>query len=130
MLLDVDHFKRVNDTWGHAFGDRVLRRLAEHCQKESRISDLVVRLGGEEFAILLVETPIAEASNIAERLRLAQMSDALEGREVTVSLGVSELLPDDRGIEDLLQRADAAMYRAKEAGRNRIELQVESPPSV
>lgn len=126
VLLDVDHFKQVNDTWGHAFGDRVLRRLAEHCEKHSRVSDLVVRLGGEEFAILLVETPIAEASNIAERLRVAQMSDALEGREVTVSLGISELLPDDRGIEDLLQRADAAMYRAKEAGRNRIELQLES----
>ncbi len=126
VLLDVDHFKQVNDTWGHAFGDRVLRRLAEHCQSESRTSDLVVRLGGEEFAILLVETPINEASKIAERLRLAQMKDALEGREITVSLGISELLPDDRGIEDMLQRADAAMYRAKEAGRNRIELQADA----
>jgi len=127
VLLDVDHFKRVNDTWGHAFGDRVLCRLAEHCQKESRSSDLVVRLGGEEFAILLVETAIAEAHNIAERLRLAQMSDALEGREVTVSIGISELLPDDRGIEDVVQRADETMYRAKKAGRNRTELQVETP---
>lgn len=127
VLLDVDHFKQVNDTWGHAFGDRVLCRLAEHCQGESRASDLVIRLGGEEFAILLVETPIAAARNIAERVRLAQISDALEGREVTVSLGISELLPDDRGIEDLLQRADAAMYRAKDAGRNRIELHVETP---
>tara|TARA_R110001592_G_scaffold363372_2_gene686213 strand:- start:85660 stop:87363 length:1704 start_codon:yes stop_codon:yes gene_type:complete len=126
VLLDVDHFKQVNDTWGHAFGDRVLRRLAEHCQNESRTSDLVIRLGGEEFAILLVETPLAEAQHIAERVRLAQMSDALEGREITVSLGVSELLPDDRGIKDLLQRADAAMYRAKNAGRNRIALQVET----
>ncbi|MCB1689553.1 MAG: GGDEF domain-containing protein [Halioglobus sp.] len=126
VLLDVDHFKRVNDTWGHAYGDRVLRKLAEHCQKESRTSDLVVRLGGEEFAILLVETPIAEARKIAERLRLAQMSDAAQDRTITISLGISELLPDDRGIEDLLQRADAAMYRAKEAGRNRIELQVEA----
>jgi diguanylate cyclase (GGDEF)-like protein len=125
VLLDVDHFKQVNDSYGHAFGDQVLRRLAEHCQRESRRSDLVVRLGGEEFAILLVETPIAEARNIAERLRLAQASDALEGRKVTISLGISELLPEDQGIEDLLQRADAAMYRAKEAGRNRIELQVD-----
>lgn len=124
VLLDVDHFKSVNDTWGHAFGDKVLRKLAEHCRNESRTSDLVIRLGGEEFAILLVETPIAEASKIAERVRLAQMADKLEGREITVSLGISELLPDDRGIEDLLQRADAAMYRAKEAGRNRIELQI------
>lgn len=126
VLLDVDHFKQVNDACGHAFGDRVLRRLAEHCQKESRTSDLVIRLGGEEFAILLVETPLAEAKHIAERVRLAQMSDALEGREITVSLGVSELLPTDRGIKDLLQRADAAMYRAKNAGRNRIALQVET----
>ncbi|CAA0125444.1 Diguanylate cyclase DosC [Halioglobus japonicus] len=125
VLLDVDHFKTVNDTWGHAFGDRVLRRLAEHCQNESRTSDLVIRLGGEEFAILLVETPIAEARKIAERVRRVQMSEKLEGREITVSLGISELLPDDRGIEDLLRRADAAMYRAKEAGRNRVELQME-----
>ena len=124
VLLDVDHFKTVNDTWGHAFGDKVLRKLAEHCRNESRTSDLVIRLGGEEFAILLVETPITEARKIAERLRLAQMSDKLEGRKITVSLGISELLPDDRGIEDLLQRADAAMYRAKEAGRNRVELQI------
>ncbi|MCB1705125.1 MAG: GGDEF domain-containing protein [Halioglobus sp.] len=123
VLLDVDHFKRVNDSWGHAFGDQVLRGLAQHCQKQSRASDLVVRLGGEEFAILLVETPISEARKIAERLRLAQMAAAPEGREITVSLGISELLPGDRGIEDLLQRADAAMYRAKEAGRNRTELQ-------
>lgn len=126
VLLDVDHFKQVNDTWGHAFGDRVLRGLAEHCQKQSRTSDLVVRLGGEEFAILLVETPLCEARMIAERLRLAQMADAPEGREITVSLGISELLASDRGIEDLLQRADAAMYRAKEGGRNRTELQVEA----
>lgn len=126
LLLDVDHFKQVNDTWGHAFGDRVLRRLAEHCQNESRASDLVVRLGGEEFAILLVETAIGEAHIIAERLRLTQMSDALEGREITVSIGISELRADDRGIEDVLKRADETMYRAKEAGRNRIELQGEA----
>tara|TARA_R110001599_G_scaffold353873_1_gene601502 strand:+ start:24230 stop:25933 length:1704 start_codon:yes stop_codon:yes gene_type:complete len=126
VLLDVDHFKQVNDTWGHTFGDRVLRRLAEHCQNESRTSDLVIRLGGEEFAILLVETPLAEAHHIAERVRLAQMSDALEGRKITVSLGISELLANDQGIEDLLQRADAAMYRAKDAGRNRIALQIET----
>ena len=125
VMLDVDHFKQVNDTWGHPFGDQVLRRLAEHCQRQSRTSDLVIRLGGEEFAILLVETPIAEARKIAERVRLAQMSDTLEGREITVSVGISGLLADDRGIEDLLHRADAAMYRAKAAGRNRIELQVE-----
>jgi diguanylate cyclase (GGDEF)-like protein len=126
VLLDVDNFKRVNDTWGHAFGDKVLRRLAQHCERESRTSDLVVRLGGEEFAILLVETPIAEARKIAERLRLAQMSDALEGREITVSLGISQLLPEDLGIEDLLHRADVAMYRAKNGGRNRVELQIEA----
>jgi diguanylate cyclase (GGDEF)-like protein len=125
-LLDVDHFKKVNDTWGHPFGDRVLCRLAEHCRSATRASDLVARIGGEEFAILLVETPIAEARAIAERLRLAQMSESLEGREITVSLGISELLPDDRGIEDLLKRADAALYRAKGAGRNRVELQLEA----
>lgn len=125
-LLDVDHFKRVNDTWGHDFGDRVLCRLAEHCRSATRTSDLVVRLGGEEFAILLVETPIAEARNIAERLRMAQMADAPEGREITVSLGISELLPEDRGVEDLLKRADAALYRAKDDGRNRVELQLET----
>jgi diguanylate cyclase (GGDEF)-like protein len=126
VMLDVDHFKQVNDTWGHAFGDRVLRRLAKHCLSESRTSDLVVRLGGEEFAILLIETPITEAYKIAERLRLAQMSDSPEGRKITVSLGISELRSDDRGIEDLLKRADAAMYRAKKAGRNRTEVHAEA----
>jgi diguanylate cyclase (GGDEF)-like protein len=128
-LLDVDHFKKVNDTWGHPFGDRVLCKLAEHCRGATRASDLVARIGGEEFAILLVETPITEARAIAERLRLAQMSESLEGREITVSLGISELLPDDRGIEDLLKRADAALYRAKGAGRNRVALQLEAAAS-
>lgn len=123
--LDLDHFKQLNDRFGHAAGDQVLAAVADRLQLNLRTHDLLGRLGGEEFAIALPDTRIEEALQIAERLREgveALPHDALEpGLQVTVSLGVASLDPDRHGkLDDLLEAADRALYRAKAAGRNRV----------
>ena len=120
LLVDVDHFKRVNDTWGHGFGDRVLQNVAEQCSSQSRDSDLVARIGGEEFAILLVETDLDAARQIAERLLKAQAEAAVDGHSVTVSIGVAEQSLSDDNFQSLLQRSDDALYSAKRTGRNKL----------
>ena len=128
LMLDLDHFKSVNDRWGHATGDRVIRETAQLLRSMARSQDLAGRLGGEEFALLLPATPLAGARIIAERLRLAvQDNEAVrsdEGEPVrfTVSVGVAALAPQDTAFETLLQRADRALYQAKDGGRNRVEL--------
>lgn len=123
IALDVDHFKKVNDTYGHAAGDEVLRHVAATCRNELRGGDLLGRLGGEEFAILLPYINREEALVVAERLR-----EGLAGHEVpmpngalnvTASFGVTAMSIVAKDIETMLAQADAAMYRAKEAGRNR-----------
>lgn len=131
LLLDLDHFKKVNDTRGHAVGDLALKTLAEECRVTCArvLPDLpeeagLARLGGEEFAILLPGSNMVEAINVAERLRknIARRGIAA-GKEVffvTVSIGVSCLKPDDRSIDQMLIRADAALYEAKKLGRNRV----------
>lgn len=125
LMLDIDHFKRCNDTWGHATGDRVLQKLAEVCLHTLREIDIPGRLGGEEFAVLLVETQAEQAMEAAERLRMA-LADAhlpLENGQTlsfTVSVGVAHLKPEDLNIADLLRRADTALYAAKNSGRNRV----------
>jgi diguanylate cyclase (GGDEF)-like protein len=123
VMLDLDHFKVINDTHGHATGDAVLRELSARLRSLVRESDILGRYGGEEFALLLPETE--DASALAERLR-ATVADAAvpadhEWLHVTVSLGVSYLQPDD-DLNSLLGRADAALYRAKAAGRNRVSV--------
>jgi diguanylate cyclase (GGDEF)-like protein/PAS domain S-box-containing protein len=125
LMLDVDHFKAVNDTHGHAAGDAVLRHLAELARLRLRRVDLLGRLGGEEFGILLPGTNRAGALLLAERFR-RQVEDtpaqsAKGSISVTISIGVTELGPGDSGPDAILARADAALYRAKEAGRNRVE---------
>lgn len=124
LLLDIDHFKRVNDTYGHSRGDHVLRLVAAHCRGMLRAPDFVGRLGGEEFAIMLPQTGLDSATEIAERLRisLSQQDVSIEqdSLHVTVSIGVAECLPDDN-IDECLRRADLAMYEAKRKGRNRVE---------
>ena len=122
-ILDLDHFKGVNDTYGHPAGDRVLRRFGEIVRGEIRSSDVACRYGGEEFAILFAESTAAAASAVAERIRRALKREAFEwdGRtfQATVSAGVSG--PDDaREAATLLFRADEALYRAKDGGRNRV----------
>ncbi|AZD06854.1 GGDEF domain protein [Pseudomonas chlororaphis] len=122
LLLDLDHFKRLNDTYGHLAGDQVLSGFARHLESCLRQSDIVCRWGGEEFIVLLKDTDSATARKIAEKIRLLieQQRYAYEGKNMrlTVSIGVTTLQADDT-LHSLLSRADHAMYRAKQTGRNR-----------
>lgn len=123
LALDIDHFKLINDRHGHAVGDRVLKTCAERWMKLLREQDLLGRLGGEEFCVLLPETPPAVAMAVAERLRAATSSVPTgDGVLVTVSIGVSSLVPDDEDWADTLERADHALYVAKDEGRDRVAL--------
>lgn len=125
LMLDVDHFKLVNDTYGHHVGDMALQKLSEVCVHTLRGIDIVGRLGGEEFAILLPETKGEQALEVAERLRLAVAGATIpleQGGSIhlTVSIGVASPVATDARIDDVLKRADAALYAAKNAGRNRV----------
>lgn len=126
IMLDVDDFKRVNDSYGHAVGDEVLRLLAEYCQNDLRRVDLVARYGGEEFVILLPETGLDSAMHAAERLRdhISRNPPQVRGLiiPITVSIGLAIMSPDIRDVESLIDHADQAMYTAKQSGRNRIEI--------
>jgi two-component system, cell cycle response regulator len=126
-VLDLDHFKRVNDVYGHAAGDDVLRAVGQVATSALRQEDLVFRIGGEEFVVLLPHTDIEEAARTAERLLAALRATLVptdacaQGIKVTASMGVAvfdEADPDGRG---LFSRADAALYAAKKAGRNRVQ---------
>lgn len=123
VVLDIDHFKRVNDTWSHGVGDVVLQQMARLLIASSRDSDLPARLGGEEFALLLNDTTLEEATQVCERLRElfhAQRDWAgIEGLQVTFSAGLVQLAMDDRTPLLLCRRADRALYRAKSEGRDR-----------
>ena len=125
ILLDLDHFKVVNDSYGHAAGDRVLVFFACICQETIRTSDVVARLGGDEFALLLPETTLERACQVAERLRRLLASRTLEWGGISVSITFTAgVACSDMGaetVDELLIRADQALYRAKESGRNRIE---------
>lgn len=125
LMLDVDHFKLFNDTYGHQIGDLVLQKLSEVCLNILREIDRSGRIGGEEFAILLPETTDDQALEVAERLRSAIAGAAVpleQGGAVkfTVSIGIASLAATDTSVDDILKRADAAMYAAKSAGRNRV----------
>jgi diguanylate cyclase (GGDEF)-like protein len=124
-MLDLDYFKRVNDTFGHTVGDAVLRHVAGLARSRLRGIDLFGRLGGEEFAVLLPGTALTGALEFAERLRqhVAENPTPCDNGPIaiTVSIGVTELDPQDSGPSNVLARADRALYGAKEAGRNRVE---------
>jgi diguanylate cyclase (GGDEF)-like protein len=129
IMIDIDHFKRVNDRYGHPAGDRVLVRLVDLLKEEIRSGDLVARYGGEEFVLLLPNTDAGSARHMAERVRerVEQEGLSLQGADplpVTVSLGVADYRPGGEGpidtSEKLLRAADAALYRAKADGRNRV----------
>jgi diguanylate cyclase (GGDEF)-like protein len=125
MMLDVDHFKRVNDRHGHHVGDQVLRALAERCRSALRSVDLLGRYGGEEFAILLPGASEQSAATVlAERIRRKVAEEPIETDDgpvrVTISIGVATIDQQMRSPEDLFKRADAALYEAKQAGRNRV----------
>ncbi|HLH11920.1 MAG TPA: PleD family two-component system response regulator [Methylovirgula sp.] len=125
MVLDIDHFKEVNDTYGHEAGDRVLRGFAERVRRVIRVPDLVCRLGGEEFVIVMPDTHLDVATKIAERVRAEVERERFVVAEdgsriaVTVSIGLAERGHDGEP-EGLFRRADRALYRAKSSGRNRV----------
>lgn len=128
VMIDIDHFKKINDTWGHPVGDLVLRKLGGLMRKGFRRLDVPVRYGGEEFAIILPETSLEEAINFAERFRItvetASFTNGRENIPVTISLGVATIgnspVAEDLDADALLQMADKALYQAKQSGRNRI----------
>ncbi len=131
LMLDLDHFKRINDTWGHAAGDDVLRELAQRIEAQVRASDVAARYGGEEFVILLPHTDTQAALRLAERVRLAvreapvSFSEGGGAVQVTASIGIASVAPGSADTdlknlgESLLARADVALYRAKSLGRDR-----------
>jgi diguanylate cyclase (GGDEF)-like protein len=123
VMLDLDHFKDINDRHGHDVGDQVLARVAELCGRQGRSADIVARVGGEEFAVLLLETDAIAAIRLAERLRtaIAQASIATTAGalSVTVSIGVSEAAAAE-SLTAFLKQADLALYRAKRDGRDRV----------
>lgn len=125
MVLDIDHFKLVNDSYGHLVGDAALKALANIMQLNLRPHDLLVRYGGEEFAILLPATGMEDARSIAERLRTTVAANEIQSKDVTfsitVSIGIAAVMPGGKP-EESFAAADRALYRAKSNGRNRVEV--------
>ncbi|MGB3211810.1 MAG: GGDEF domain-containing protein [Desulforhopalus sp.] len=123
-MMDIDHFKMVNDTHGHPVGDEVLQLLVKKSHTFLRTSDLIGRLGGEEFGVLLVETNLEGANLVAERLcrKISKVRLSVDGGEVaiTVSIGIANVSEDDESLESIMKRADKALYLAKARGRNRV----------
>lgn len=134
ILLDLDQFKSVNDSWGHLAGDRLLREVARLLQQHRNTHDLVARLGGDEFGLILPRCSPFDAIDIAERLRrsLEQFNFAWDDRcfAVTASIGVACITGGNTTLEDAMRRADAACYRAKEKGRNRVQVENARPDVV
>jgi diguanylate cyclase (GGDEF)-like protein len=131
FIVDIDHFKTINDAHGHAAGDAVLRHVAHHGQAVLRCTDLFGRYGGDEFVAVLPETDLLTAAAIAERLRLAvaepSPASPRAAPTVTVSIGVAAVAAGCDGIDDLIAQADHALYNAKRAGRNRTRVADEAP---
>jgi diguanylate cyclase (GGDEF)-like protein len=124
MMIDIDHFKSINDTYGHPTGDDVIRTVASRLAGLARRTDLLGRYGGEEFVLLLPETATRPSRDLAERLRAAIVDEPVETRSgpltVSVSVGIATRRPTDPDLTALLSRADEALYEAKKAGRNRV----------
>ena len=130
LALDIDHFKRVNDSWGHETGDRVLRETGSTLLQMLRATDIATRMGGEEFVVLLPATALAAAVDCAERFRTALAArDFGLPTPVTSSFGVAALLPAEAG-NALLARADGALYLAKQQGRNRVMAAIPAGPAA
>ena len=125
LMVDLDHFKRINDRHGHAAGDAVIKRAAQLLSHSLRSDSVVTRYGGEEFAVLLPVSSLEEARAVAERLRKAFEADVVEFEDaqigVTVSMGLAMMAPEET-LDEALARADAALYRAKNGGRNRVDV--------
>jgi len=134
LSLDIDYFKSINDTYGHQAGDEALRRFCQTIRDSLRDGDTLGRLGGEEFAIILPETDGPRAVAVGDRLRrkIEQIAVPTDDRhfQLTVSIGVADLLADESSIEPCLRRADQALYAAKHSGRNRVVRYFEHGPEA
>jgi two-component system cell cycle response regulator len=136
LLLDLDHFKKINDTYGHAAGDEVLHEFAGCIQRVIRSVDMAARFGGEEFVVLMPETSTAAAANVAERLRQATeemalpVADSDEVMKITTSVGVCVSLSEDDTGAQMIRRSDEALYGAKNAGRNRVVIWEEGSDKI
>lgn len=130
VLVDIDHFKSYNDTFGHPRGDEVLRNVGRLLSRMMRDTDFAARYGGEEFAVILTHTDRSGARQVAERLRRGIEQATWEERPITASLGVASLGDDAITHEELLEQADKALYRSKEQGRNRVSLASELTPTL
>ena len=126
IMIDIDHFKKINDQYGHAAGDHVLQIFVEAIEEEIRGPDAIGRIGGEEFALLMPDTPLKAAAHLAERVRQRITKyPYIAGKmliEVTASLGVAVMEEEDANYKAMLQRADEALYTAKHSGRNRVTM--------
>lgn len=123
LILDLDYFKKINDKYGHAVGDKALRHFTHICQQGLRQSDIIGRIGGEEFGIILPKTRIKKAQEIANRVRLLIVENPLEYKnhiiEMSVSIGVVEV-NEQEDFKVLIAQADSALYQVKDGGRNRV----------
>ena len=122
VMIDIDDFKKVNDTYGHDIGDMILKKLVKTISDNLRESDIVARFGGEEFVILLSNTRASEAEFILEKIRIIIQNSMFEEIRITISIGISEYTFDEDNIEEALKRADEGLYIAKENGKNKIHL--------
>ena len=131
LFLDIDHFKRINDEYGHPVGDECLRLVAECLRRQLRGEDVVSRYGGEEFLVLLPGQSQDQARKIAERIREASAALRVKHEsglvKFTVSIGVAARKGDEGAAAELIERADRAMYQAKRNGRNRVQLASTTP---
>jgi len=126
-MIDIDDFKNINDTHGHLYGDEVINSLVKIVKKLIRQTDYFGRIGGEEFAIILIETRIKNAEKIAERIRKSTEDDRVltENQKYisfTISVGITEFSTGDGSFSDVLHRSDLAMYKAKNMGKNKVEI--------
>jgi diguanylate cyclase (GGDEF)-like protein len=132
LMVDIDHFKRVNDTYGHQVGDQAIQAMADACKALMRPTDIVARYGGEEFIITLTHTELEGALKVAERLRLAVADIVVPteqgGLTFTISVGVSSYAKPSR-LEQIIAAADHALYAAKAGGRNRVCSQETTTPA-
>jgi diguanylate cyclase len=125
LYIDIDHFKKVNDSYGHASGDLVLKDIGKILKHATRGHDIVSRKGGEEFAALLVDCSLEQALNAAERIRRTVEAYDFKSKDqtsirVTISIGISSISEKTRTMKDLIEHADSALYSAKNSGRNQV----------
>jgi diguanylate cyclase (GGDEF)-like protein len=128
LILDIDHFKKINDTYGHSVGDSALKHFSEVCKNSLRTTDIIGRIGGEEFVIIMPDTEVEEGYSVAERVRtnISETPFIIDDSEIafalTVSIGLYQFTKHDHSFEHALSKADSALYEAKGAGRNNVTI--------